>query len=133
MTGRPLQGQSNGPSARLPEQRPQGDPGGASGLRAKRGAPAGTRGALGSLTGTAATGESTGLEGQALWRHTPGHAEYGRQRTPFERRTDRANGVDRFGKPLPRATGTNPRALGTNPRACREPWRHVDEELPPAA
>jgi hypothetical protein len=31
------------------------------------------------------------------------------------RRRNRAAGVDRFGRPLPRVAGTNPRALGTNP------------------
>jgi hypothetical protein len=35
------------------------------------------------------------------------------------RRRNRAAGVDRFGRPLKRALGTNPRALGTNPRAQR--------------
>ena len=42
-----------------------------------------------------------------------------RRRTAAERRADRAAGVDRFGKPLPRTAGTNPRALGTNPRAIQ--------------
>jgi hypothetical protein len=32
------------------------------------------------------------------------------RRTPEQRRADRAAGVDRFGRPLPRALGTNPRA-----------------------
>jgi hypothetical protein len=35
------------------------------------------------------------------------------------RRRNRALGIDRFGRPLPRVAGTNPRALGTNPRAQR--------------
>jgi hypothetical protein len=51
-------------------------------------------------------------------RHDPKSLEYGRKRTPFERRRDRERGVDRFGKPLPRVLGTNPRAR---------------KELPPAA
>src|SRR5262249_21168676 len=35
------------------------------------------------------------------------------------RRRNRALGIDRYGRPLPRVAGTNPRALGTNPRANR--------------
>jgi hypothetical protein len=35
------------------------------------------------------------------------------------RRRNRALGIDRFGRTLPRVAGTNPRALGTNPRAGR--------------
>lgn len=34
-----------------------------------------------------------------------------RRRTPEERRRDRAAGVDRHGRPLPRVKGTNPRAV----------------------
>jgi hypothetical protein len=33
------------------------------------------------------------------------------RRTPEERHAARAAGLDRFGRPLPRAAGTNPRAL----------------------
>lgn len=33
-----------------------------------------------------------------------------RRRTAAERRKDRARGVDRYGRPLPRTLGTNPRA-----------------------
>jgi hypothetical protein len=35
------------------------------------------------------------------------------------RRRNRALGLDRFGRPLPRVAGRNPRALGTNPKATR--------------
>ncbi len=39
------------------------------------------------------------------------------RRTPEQRRCDRAAGLDRHGRPLPRAAGVNPAALGVNPRA----------------
>lgn len=37
----------------------------------------------------------------------------------WNRRRNRAAGVDRYGRPLARVAGTNPRALGSNPAAQR--------------
>lgn len=70
------------------------------------------------------------------------------RRTAAERRRDRARGVDRYGKPLPRTLGTNPRALrqpdgsadaapGRTPPAGDEDGARPDAPLagtaPPAA
>jgi hypothetical protein len=43
------------------------------------------------------------------------------RRTPEERRRDRAAGVDRFGRPLPRSLGTNPRARTPSPATVARP------------
>ena len=44
-----------------------------------------------------------------------------RERWRRNRERNKAAGVDRFGRPLPRLAGTNPRAFGTNPRVVRGP------------
>lgn len=41
------------------------------------------------------------------------------RRTREQRQRDRAAGVDRFGRPLPRAAGTNPRALAAGGSPAR--------------
>lgn len=52
------------------------------------------------------------------------------RRTNEQRRRDRARGVDRFGRRLSRAAGTNPRALGTNPRALGMSPRQLRDFCP---